>query len=64
MNCHGDEESLFACHHLGLGEHKCDKGERAGVKCHKEGMSVSFFCDHFVPRANFALHFSMLSLLV
>jgi hypothetical protein len=34
VNCHGDEESLFACHHLGLGEHKCDNGERAGVKCH------------------------------
>ncbi|CAI8023636.1 Scavenger receptor cysteine-rich domain superfamily protein [Geodia barretti] len=30
VNCRGDEESLFACHHLGLGEHKCDNGERAG----------------------------------
>ena len=37
VNCRGDEKSLFACQYLWLGEAKCDKKMRAGVKC--EGMS-------------------------
>ena len=33
VNCRGDEESLFACRHLGLGVHRCNNGERAGAIC-------------------------------
>ena len=34
VKCKGDEESLFECAHLGLGEDRCgDDGRRVGVEC-------------------------------
>ena len=31
VNCQGDEESLLACLHSGIGNHNCGKDERAKV---------------------------------
>lgn len=31
--CSGDEESLFNCGHIGIGQHNCGHSEDAGVAC-------------------------------
>ncbi|CAI8055639.1 Deleted in malignant brain tumors 1 protein [Geodia barretti] len=33
VNCQGDEESLLACMHCGVGNHNCGKDQRAKVIC-------------------------------
>ena len=36
VRCEGNEESLFACQHKGIGRHNCGPGKSARVNC--EGM--------------------------
>ncbi|WAR10854.1 NETR-like protein, partial [Mya arenaria] len=37
LACHGNEQSIFQCHHNGLGIHNCGHGEDAGVICTTNG---------------------------
>ena len=36
VNCKGNETHLFACAHLGIGNHNCGQGKRAKVSCEGE----------------------------
>ena len=50
VNCRGDEESLLACLHSGIGKHNCGKDERAKVICKGKDiiMPVEIACQvHF-----------------
>ena len=33
LQCSGEEESLFSCSHIGIGQHNCGHSEDAGVTC-------------------------------
>ena len=50
MNCQGNEESLLACLHSGIGNHNCGKDGRAKVICKGKDiiMHVEIACQaHF-----------------
>ncbi|CAI8020296.1 Scavenger receptor cysteine-rich type 1 protein M160 [Geodia barretti] len=47
VSCRGDEESLLACRHSGVGNHDCGKDERAKVICKDATRSPKLYSNGF-----------------